>query len=243
MLSQSSPWFSLGSCVKKKKLESRGDQAEKHSTKSVMCKQQTRLRGSFRKRDHRALHVHFCHRLVMVPSSFRFPTLKPNFPKPGQRCKWRLVCEWVCTVTSVSVRIEKRANYAKNNKPKSGWLFLVNTRPFPEQLTSIATFSTGRAWLVARALPCEIPEILATFFLERRFLPPPIRETSPNQQKSISQCPKHPFFFNWQLPELFAVWVFRSELPNCHLINSSDFTNGRCSQLVLVVQWAIKKLL
>ena len=43
----------------------------------------------------------------------RGPT-KPNFQRPdrhdraGQRCKCRLVCEWVCTVTSVSVRIEKR---------------------------------------------------------------------------------------------------------------------------------------
>ena len=56
----------------------------------------------------------------------RGPT-KPNFQRPdraGQRCKCRLVCEWVCTVTSVSVRIEKRANCAKNNKPKSGGLFL-----------------------------------------------------------------------------------------------------------------------
>ena len=48
---------------------------------------------------------------------------KPNFQRPeraGQRCKWRLVCEWVCTVTSVSVRIEKGVNCAKNNRPKSG---------------------------------------------------------------------------------------------------------------------------
>ena len=60
------------------------------------------------------------------------------------RRKWRLVCEWVCTVTSVSVRIEKRTNCAKNNKPKSGGLFLVKTRPFPEHSSSIATFSAGR---------------------------------------------------------------------------------------------------
>ena len=81
----------------------------------------------------------------------RGPT-KPNFQRPdraGQRCKCRLVCEWVCTVTSVSVRIEKRANCAKNNKPKSGGLFLVNARPFPEHSSSIATFSAGRAWLEA----------------------------------------------------------------------------------------------
>ena len=81
----------------------------------------------------------------------RGPT-KPNFQRPdraGQRCKWRLVCEWACTVTSVSVRIEKRANCAKNNKPKSGGLFLVNARPFPEHSSSIATFSAGRAWLEA----------------------------------------------------------------------------------------------
>ena len=55
----------------------------------------------------------------------------------------------VCTVTSVSVRIEKRANCAKNNKPKSGGLFLVNARPFPEHSSSRATFSAGRAWLEA----------------------------------------------------------------------------------------------
>ena len=70
----------------------------------------------------------------------------------GQRCKCRLVCEWVCTVTSVSVRIEKRANCAKNNKPKSGGLFLVNARPFPELSSSRATFSAGRAWLEASKL-------------------------------------------------------------------------------------------
>ena len=81
----------------------------------------------------------------------RGPT-KPNFQRPdgaGRRCKCRLVCEWVCTVTSVSVQIEKRANCAKNNKPKSGGLFLVNARPFPEHSSSRATFSAGRAWLEA----------------------------------------------------------------------------------------------
>ena len=81
----------------------------------------------------------------------RGPT-KSNFQRPdraGQRCKCRLVCEWVCTVTSVSVRIEKRANCAKNNKPKSGGLFFVNARPFPEHSSSRATFSEGRAWLEA----------------------------------------------------------------------------------------------
>ena len=81
----------------------------------------------------------------------RGPT-QPNFQRPdraGQRCKCRLVCEWVRTVTSVSVRIEKRANCAKNNKPKSGGLFLVNARPFPEHSSSRATFSAGRAWLEA----------------------------------------------------------------------------------------------
>ena len=83
-------------------------------------------------------------------SNFRFPTLKPKLGA-GQRRKWRLVCEWVCTVASVSVQINlKRANCAKNNlRPKSGWLFLVNTRPFPEHSSSIATFSAGRAWLEA----------------------------------------------------------------------------------------------
>ena len=75
-------------------------------------------------------------------SNFRFPTLKPKLAA-GQRRKWRLVCEWVCTVASVSVRIKNRANCAKNNRPKSGWLFLVNTRPFPEQSSSIATCRVG----------------------------------------------------------------------------------------------------
>ena len=78
-------------------------------------------------------------------------TLKPKLAA-GQRRKWRLVFEWVCTVASVSVRIRKRANCAKNNRPKSGWLFLVNTRPFPEHSSSIATFSAGRAWLEARCM-------------------------------------------------------------------------------------------
>ena len=58
------------------------------------------------------------------PSSIRRErSNKTKLPRPdraGQRCKCRLVCEWVCTVTSVSVRIEKPANCAKNNKPKSG---------------------------------------------------------------------------------------------------------------------------
>ena len=79
---------------------------------------------------------------------------KPNFQRPGragQRCKWRLVCELVCTVTSVSVRIEKRTKCAKNNRPKSGGLFLVNARPFPEHSSSRATFSAGRAWLEAKS--------------------------------------------------------------------------------------------
>ena len=33
---------------------------------------------------------------------------------------------------------------------KSGGLFLVNARPFPEHSSSIATFSAGRAWLVTQ---------------------------------------------------------------------------------------------
>ena len=47
------------------------------------------------------------------------------------------------------VGIEKRVNCPKNNKPKSGGLFLVTARPFPEQSSSIAAFSAGRAWLEA----------------------------------------------------------------------------------------------
>ena len=38
--------------------------------------------------------------------------------------------EWVCTVTSVSVRIWKRAKCAKNNMPKSGRLFLLRPCAF-----------------------------------------------------------------------------------------------------------------
>ena len=121
-------------------------------------------RFTFRKSEHQARHSQFAHWLSRWPAGLvrdrdpahrafdaRGPT-KPNFQRPdraGQRCKCRLVCEWVYTVTSVSVRIEKRANCAKNNKPKSGGLFLVNARPFPEHSSSIATFSAGRAWLEA----------------------------------------------------------------------------------------------
>ena len=110
----------------------------------------------FRKRYHQALHAHFGRwlshwprwpgqRSILPFEHSRAPT-KPNFQRPeraGQRCQWRLVCEWVCTVASVSVRIEKRTNCAKNNKPISGELFLVNARPFPEQSSSIATCRVG----------------------------------------------------------------------------------------------------
>ena len=109
----------------------------------------TGCRGRFRKSEHGAC---IQHALVIrwteiktwyhEASNFRFPTLNPKLAT-GQRRKWRLVCEWVCTVASVSVRIKKRANCAKNNRPKSGWLFLVNTRPFPEQSSSIATCRVG----------------------------------------------------------------------------------------------------
>ena len=121
-------------------------------------------RFTFRKSEHQARHSQFAHWLSRWPAGLvrdrsgpssirRERSNKTKLPRPdraGQRCKWRLVCEWVCTVTSVSVRIEKRANCAKNNKPKSGGLFLVNARPFPEHSSSIATFSAGRAWLEAR---------------------------------------------------------------------------------------------
>ena len=144
-------------------------------SRSKKCGAQTSKSGSrtsrwkvyFSKSEHQARHSQFAHWLSRWPAGplawseidpahrafdARGPT-KPNFQRPdraGQRCKCRLVCEWVCTVTSVSVRIEKRANCAKNNKPKSGGLFLVNARPFPEHSSSIATFSAGRAWLEAR---------------------------------------------------------------------------------------------
>ena len=90
--------------------------------------------------------------LVDPPANFQSPTLKPTW----QRCKWRLVFEWVCTVTSISVRIEKRAKCAKNDKPKSGGLFVVNTRPFPQHSWSVVTFSAGRAWL--KAIPLNTLE-------------------------------------------------------------------------------------
>ena len=123
-------------------------------------------RFTFRKSEHQARHsqLTFAHWLSCWPAGLvrdrsgpssirRERSNKTNFQRPdraGQRCKCRLVCEWVCTVTSVSVRIEKRANCAKNNKPKSGGLFLVNARPFPEHSSSRATFSAGRAWLEAK---------------------------------------------------------------------------------------------
>ena len=110
-------------------------------------------KGRFRKREHGALHAtHFGHRMVGIKTwyfrGFEL-SLKPKLAA-RQRCKWRLVCEWVCTVTSVSVRIWKRAICAKNNKPKSGGLFLVNTRPFPEHSSSMATFSAGMEGLGSR---------------------------------------------------------------------------------------------
>ena len=86
-------------------------------------------------------------------------------------------------VTSVSVRIEKRANCAKNNKPKSGGLFLVNARPFPEHSSSKATFSAGRAWLEANVTithswvlafsPLGFSYFLKPF-LQKLFVHPPI---------------------------------------------------------------------
>ena len=132
-------------------------------------------RFTFRKSEHQARHSQFAHWLSRWPaglvrdrsgpsiiqSDARGPT-KPNFQRPdraGQKCKCRLVCEWVCTVTSVSVRIEKRANCAKNNKPKSGGLFLVNARPFPEHSSSRATFSAGRAWLEATRQQARLPSV------------------------------------------------------------------------------------
>ena len=121
-------------------------------------------RFTFRKREHQARHSQFAHYTGSAAGPLawseidpahrafdaRGPT-KPNFQRPdraGQRCNCRLVCEWVGTVTSVSVRTEKRANCAKNIKPKSGGLYLVNSR-IPEHSSSRATFSAGirRAWL------------------------------------------------------------------------------------------------
>ena len=128
-----------------------------------------RPRFTFHKSEHQARHSQFAHWLSRWPAGLvrdrsgpssirRERSNKTKLPKglidhdrAEQRCKCRLVCEWVCTVTSVSVRIEKRANCAKNNKPKSGGLFLVNARPFPEHSSSRATFSAGRAWLEATA--------------------------------------------------------------------------------------------
>ena len=120
-------------------------------------------RFTFRKSEHQARHSQFAHWLSRWPAGLvwdrsgqssirRERSNKTKLPKAWScwaRCKCRLVCEWVCTVTSASVRIEKRANCAKNNKPKSGGLFLVNARPFPEHSSSRATFSAERAWLEA----------------------------------------------------------------------------------------------
>ena len=137
--------------------------------RNVVCRHRKVGRGprggrfTFRKSEHQARHSQFAHWLSRWPAGLvrdrsgpssirRERSNKTNFQRPdraGRRCKCRLVCEWVCTVTSVSVRIEKRANCAKNNKPKSGRLFLVNARPFPEHSSSRATFSAGRAWLEA----------------------------------------------------------------------------------------------
>ena len=138
----------------------RGDQAENNSTKSVTRRQKKTLPKRVIEEDFANVSTEFaCSTLwssdgqrsrpgIFEASNFRFPTLKPKLAA-GQRRKWRLVCEWVCAVASVSVRIKKRANCAKNKRPKSGWLFLVNTRPLPEHSSSKATFSAGRAWLEA----------------------------------------------------------------------------------------------
>ena len=81
-----------------------------------MRTRQKRLQRRFRKDEHGGLREHFGVQMVRdqdpVPSNFRSPTLIPklsHFPS-RRRCKWRLLCEWVCTVTSVSVRSEKGIN-------------------------------------------------------------------------------------------------------------------------------------
>ena len=68
---------------------------------------------------------------------------------------WENFCNISDLFTLFGLWIKKRANCAKNNKPKSGGLFLVNARTFPEHahLSSRATFSERRAWLEATPWP------------------------------------------------------------------------------------------
>ena len=94
-----------------------GDQTANHSTKSVT----RQTAKTVIEEDFANVSTDLCMQNILAiewsqrsrpgsgtfeVSNFRFPTLKPKLAA-GQRCKWRLVCEWVCMVTSVSVRIEK----------------------------------------------------------------------------------------------------------------------------------------
>ena len=55
------------------------------------------------------------------PLFFLFTT--PKQAKPGQRCKFRLVCDCVCTVTRVSIQMQKRAKALKiHTSSQKNWL-------------------------------------------------------------------------------------------------------------------------
>ena len=73
----------------------------------------------------------------------RAPGTNLTKPTPGQRCKGRLVFDCVCTVTQVSIQMQKRAKVLKIHSQKTDYVFLVNARPFPEQSSSIATCRVG----------------------------------------------------------------------------------------------------
>ena len=83
-----------------------------------------------------------CRMISKWPGTFE-DSSTDNKAKPGQRCKFRLVCDCVCTVTRVSIQMQKRAKVLKIHSQKTDYVFLVNARPFPEQSSSIATSRVG----------------------------------------------------------------------------------------------------
>ena len=150
-------------------------------------------------------------------------------------------CSWAETQVAVGLwvvgmygyfslsTIEKRANCVKNNRPKTGWLFLVNTRPFPEHSSSIATLSAGRAWLEAKRFVASI------FFLW----------LWPAQLKKIEKKTKGRFcilFFGmfwtecWGLGASFRNWFRNSRSNGIRAKFCNHFRkdcNSSCSALLL----------
>ena len=93
--------------------------------------------GGFRKREHQAL------------GSPAWSKRWLELPRQTWRClhlgicKWRLIFDCVCTVTRVSIQMQKHAKVLKIHSQKTDYVFLVNARPFPEQSSSIAICRVG----------------------------------------------------------------------------------------------------